>query len=99
MGHPLMGERTDTAMRASAWNDGKNTYGTSVGKPNRDEFFCRDWKFIKVEVDGRFYRFGLTGGIVQNSVIAGDPLFASGFDATGRSIGPTGNHHTWSFFH
>jgi len=47
-------------MRASAWNDGKNTYGIRVGLPNRNRYFSSDWDEIEVELDGRFYTFKLT---------------------------------------
>ena len=47
-------------MRASAWNDGKSTYGIRVGKPNRDKYFNSDWETIEVELDGRFHTFNLT---------------------------------------
>jgi len=47
-------------MQASAWNDGKNTYGIRVGKSNRDRFFNPDWKVIEVEIDGHFHSFELT---------------------------------------
>ncbi len=49
-------------MRTSAWNNGKNTYGIRVGKANRGKYFDPDWKFIEVEIDGRFHRFELTAG-------------------------------------
>jgi hypothetical protein len=49
-------------MRASAWNDGKTTYGISVGKPNRKKYFNPDWKVIKVEIEGHFHTFDLTPG-------------------------------------
>jgi hypothetical protein len=47
-------------VQATAWNDGKSTYGIRVGKPNRERFFDPDWKEIEVELDGRFHTFHLT---------------------------------------
>ena len=49
-------------MQASAWNDGKNTYGIRVGVPNRDKYFDPAWKSIEVEIDGHFHCFRLTAG-------------------------------------
>jgi hypothetical protein len=49
-------------MWASAWSNGKGTYGIRVGFPNRDEFFDERWAEIEVEIDGVAHRFGLSGG-------------------------------------
>ncbi len=49
-------------MQASAWHGGGSTYGIRVGKPNRDKYFDRSWKYIQVEIDGEFHEFELTNG-------------------------------------
>lgn len=49
-------------MWASAWNDGKSTYGIRVGMPNRDKYFDPTWKGIDVEIEGKFHHFALTAG-------------------------------------
>ena len=49
-------------MQATAWNDGKSTYGIRVGFPNRAAFFDSGWIEIEVEIDGEMHRFGLTSG-------------------------------------
>jgi hypothetical protein len=36
-------------MHASAWSNGRGTYGIRVGFPNRDEFFREFWTDIEVE--------------------------------------------------
>ena len=46
-------------MQVSAWRNGKNTYGISVGLPSRDRYFSREWTKIEIELDGRFYTFKL----------------------------------------
>ncbi len=45
-------------MIVKAWKGG--TYGISVGKPNARKYFSKDWDHIKVEIDGKFYRFKLS---------------------------------------
>jgi hypothetical protein len=49
-------------MQASAWSNGRDTYGIRVGVPNRDEFFEKSWTEIEVEIDGQFHCFALTAG-------------------------------------
>jgi hypothetical protein len=53
-------------MQASAWNDGKNTYGIRVGKPNREKYFDPEWKKIEIEIDGHFHTFDLTPSFWRN---------------------------------
>ncbi|WP_427157005.1 hypothetical protein ACQFX9_16575 [Aliinostoc sp. HNIBRCY26] len=50
-------------MQASAWKNGIGkyiNYGIRIRKNNRDEFFDRTWKEIKVEIDSETYNFTLT---------------------------------------
>jgi hypothetical protein len=47
-------------MIAKAWCNGNNHYGIRVGKPNRCQYFQKEWKFIEVEIDGRVHNFRLT---------------------------------------
>ena len=49
-------------MKASAWSDGRGTFGIRVGIPNRDQHFHRSWTMIEVEIDGRAHTFALTAG-------------------------------------
>lgn len=47
-------------MRASAWKNGGNTYGISVGKPNREAYFEQHWQSIEVVIDDGSHTFKLT---------------------------------------
>jgi hypothetical protein len=49
-------------MHASAWSNGRGTYGIRVGFPNRDEFFREYWTDIEVEIEGVVHQFGLSDG-------------------------------------
>jgi hypothetical protein len=67
-------------MQVKAWNNGGNTYGISVGKPNRDEFFKSHWKEIKVEIDSQFYSFVLTDGFWNNCPEFRSPIIRDWLD-------------------
>ena len=47
-------------MLATAWNDGRTTYGVRVRRADRDRYFREVWTEIQVELDGHVHRFRLT---------------------------------------
>lgn len=49
-------------MEATAWSNGKSTYGVRVGSRNRARFFEGRPERIEVEIDGQRHEFELTSG-------------------------------------
>lgn len=45
-------------MEATAWKGG--TYGVRVGSRNAERYFAREWTFVDVELDGKYYRVSLS---------------------------------------
>lgn len=47
-------------MDARAWSNGGSTYGIRVGVPNVRKYFRKNWKIVRVNIDGEVHEFKLT---------------------------------------
>lgn len=47
-------------MLASAWTNGRSTYGINVGRTNRKRFFSPNAKVVNILIDGQAHQFRLS---------------------------------------
>ena len=77
-------------MRVSAWNNGGSSYGISIGRKNRDQFFDPTWDAIEVEIEGRVHLIPITLGFWEDCPEVRSPAFRSWFHKRGVVPWPKG---------